>query len=456
MNSRAFIALLLACSFAPLHASAIGTSPAPNVNDPKIAQLVLPNGLQVLLKGSLRGALYSEVLLVVRAGLIASEPDEEIAGVSAEALTAGRRSPSDPPIRLELARLGVTIDLSEGRQVTVFPFAAPTTNTSAFLRLLGLLISRETIPVEQWAAAIDRYRRAEAYGQSDIWLRSNDQLRDLIWTTEADHPRLTQPISTRAADRKLLNDFWQRAYAPENMVLSVWGDVEPGELMQSIREGFGVRTRGLGSHGSSQPPEPELKSVGSTRCEQTDGASPAALLVGAGAVVGSDEAFYASQIAVHILGASYNSRLQRRLREQAEVVYTMEAAAIPISATGTILRIACQTDQVEAIRRIILGELRRLVEEPVESEELDYARAILRSRLKLDAGSVREQFYRESLQILLHRPMPDPEKAEPIIATFTPLTLLRALQATIRSDTVSTLVISAQPEPVCEVTHETR
>src|SRR5205085_1581586 len=154
--------------------------------------------------------------------------------------------------------------------------------------------------------------------------------------------------------------------------------------------------------------------------------------------------------------ASYNSRLQRRLREQSGVVYTVEAAAVPLGATGTTLRIACQTDQVEATRAIILAELRRLVREPVDAEELGYAKAILRSRLKLDAGSLREQFYRESLQILLNRQVRDPGRAEPIIASFTPLTLLRALQSTIRSDTVSTLVISAHPEPICEAAHEMR
>ncbi len=454
MNSNSFCVLLLAAILAPLHAAAIDTSSVSKKNDTDFVQLALPNGFRVLLKGSLHDAPYSEVLLVARAGLTASGPDEVIAHVSAAVLTAGRRSPSDPPIRLELARLGVTIDSTVGREVTVFRFAVPTINTLPFLRLLGLLISRETIPVEQWADAIDRYSRVEAVEQSDLWLRSNTQLKDLIWTTETGKPKLMQRLSTRTADRKLLNDFWQRAYAPGNMVLSVWGDVDPDELTRVIREQFSARAPGLALPGSSQPPEPALKRSGLTHCEQADEAAPAALLVGAGAVIDSDKAFYASQIAVHILGASHNSRLQRRLREQSGVVYTVEAAAIPTGVTGTTLRIACQTDQVEATRTIILGELQRLVREPVDPEELDYAKAILRSRLKLDTGSMREQFYRESLQMLLNRQMRDPNKAEPIIASFTPLTLLHALQSTIRSNTVSTLVISAHPEPICEVAHE--
>jgi len=455
MKTCSFCALLLAISFAPLHAAAGDTAAAPKINDTTSLSLTLPNGLRALVKGSMRSAPYSEVLLVVRAGLTASAPEEQIARVAAAALTAGRRSPSDPPIRLELARLGVTTDCTVGREVVVYRFAVPTVNTLRFLHLLGLLISRETIPVEQWADAIDRDNRAQAVEQADMWLVSNAQLRDLIWTTEADQPRLMQRISTRTADRKQLNDFWQRAYAPENIVLSVWGDLDANQLAQSLRQEFSARPRGPGLAGAAQSTAPALRQRGATHCEQVGEAVPAALLVGVGAVIRNDDAFYASQIAVHILGASYNSRLQRRLRENSGVVYTVEAAAVPVGATGTILRVACQTDQVETTRAIILAELQRLVREPVGPDELEYAKAILLSRLKLDAGSMREEFYRESLQILLNRQMRDPAKAEPIIASFTPQTLLRTLRSTIRNDTVSTLVLSAHPEPVCEVAHET-
>jgi len=456
MKTFSFCALLLAICFSPPCARAVDKQAPAKEADASSTQMNLPNGLRVLVKGSMHSALYSEVLLVVRAGLVTSEPDEEIARVAAAALTSGRRSPSDPPIRMELARLGVTMDSTVGREVAVFRFAVPTVNTLPFLHLLGLLVSRETIPVEQWADAIDRDNRVQEVEQSDMWLLSNTQLRDLIWTREMGKPRLMQRISTRTADRKLLNDFWQRAYARENMVLSVWGDVDTEDLSRSIREQFSVRDHGPGLGESPRSPEPALKHTGSTRCEQTGEAVPAALMVGVGAVTDSDEAFYASQLAVHILGASYNSRLQRRLREKSAVVYTVEAAAVPIGITGTTLRIACQTDQVEATRSVILAELQRLVREPVDQEELDYAKAILRSRLKLDAGSMREQFYRESLQMLLSRPLRDPNKAETIIASFTPQTLLRALQSTIRNETASTLVISAHPEPLCEVAHETR
>jgi len=92
----------------------------------------------------------------------------------------------------------------------------------------------------------------------------------------------------------------------------------------------------------------------------------------------------------------------------------------------------------------------------VSQEELDLARALLRSRLKLDGASFRDQFYRRSLAMLGSSAVRDPVRAEPILADFTPSTLLEALGPTIRPEQASSVVISTHLESVCEGSHETK
>jgi predicted Zn-dependent peptidase len=432
-------------------------------NDPPpgfeaFARVDLPNGLRTLIGKPLRTALFSEVLLVAHAGTgTPASHQEEVAHIAAQALTTGQRSADLPPVRVEMARLGVSPEFTVGREVAVFRFAVPTVNTLEFLRLLADVLNRHTLPGEVWQDAIDRRAQELTGEQSDAWQRATSELTGMVWMTSAAQP-VVRPVSLRSGsvDITTLAGFWKQAYSPAKMVLSVWGDLPIDQVGPVVEHEFGRIAPANASDGLVAPPEPERRRAGSVDCLQDDSAVPAALLVGAAADVDNDRSFYAWQIAIHILGASSNSRLQRRLRTESQVVYTVEAAGVPVGARGMTLRIACQTDQVEATRKIILEELQRLTSEAVSQEELDLARALLRSRLKLDGASFRDQFYRRSLAMLGSSAVRDPVRAEPILADFTPRTLLEALGPTIRPEQASSVVISTHLESVCEGSHETK
>jgi predicted Zn-dependent peptidase len=460
VNSSRFVAAVLfgILMFVGTAGAATGPSP-PAPGFQSLERVDLDNGLRTLLGKPQREALFSEVLLVVRAGTAApTSHQEEIARITAEAFLSGRRSPDAPSLGLELARMGVTPDFTVGRDVAVFRFAVPTANTIHFLHVLAELLNRPALSNEVWNDAIARRGQELSQEQNDPWQHATSELTSLVWTRGSDEEGRpdARPIASSAINPTALALFWQQAYAPGNMVLSVWGELPVSELASSVRSEFGRLAPRQALPQSSPVPAPVLSKVGSVRCLQQEGAVPAALLVGAGARIESDRDFYAWQIAVHILGASYNSRLQRRLRTESQVVYTVEAAVLPVGPKGLILRVACQTDQVEATRRIILEELRTLTQQPVTQPELDLARAILRSRLKLDGASFRDQFYRRSLALLSTQEVRDPIRAEAIISAFTPKTLLNALSSTLQPEEASTVVVSIHSEPLCGSSHENK
>jgi predicted Zn-dependent peptidase len=458
---RWFGALLLTLIVAAvLGGATCAATESPPTGFQSFERVNLPNGLRTLVGKPLRIALFSEVLLVVRAGTgTPASGQEEIAWIVAEALTAARRSPEAPPVRLELARLGISLDFTVGREVAVFRFAVPTLNTFRFLHLLADLLDRRTLLDEVWDEAIARRRQELTREQADPWQRATSQLISLIWKSGPEAPvarPIPLPIGSETIEHTALAAFWDHAYVPGNMVLSIWGALPTDELTRSVQHEFG---RLVPSHGAKSvvlPAEPVRTRGGGVSCLQQAGASPAALLVGVGTEVNGDRAFYAWQIAAHILGASYNSRLQRRLRTEAQMVYTVEAASVPIGTRGMTLRVAFQTDRVGTTRKIILEELRRLTNEPVTQKELDHARALLHSRLKLDGTSFRDQFYRRSLALLSLQGVRDPSGAEAILAGFTPRTLLDFLSPTLKLEEVSTVVVSIGPEPLCEGSHETK
>ncbi len=420
-----------------------------------LEQTTLGNGLHILVGAPQRTLLFSEVLLVAGAG--AGTPalhGDEIAQVAAESLIAGQPSADRPPFRLAMAHLAVSFDFTVGREVTVFRFAVPTENTLPFLALLRDMLSRNAITDDVWDDAIARHWQKVSAEQDDAWQRINTQLTHMIWRTqsedaESSHPGLANP--TPALDRTALGLFREQLYAPANLVISIWGDLSTDELLRSAQQQFsGLLPRETAPR--EPVPEPSHNQGGGVLCLKQENAVPAALLVGVPVGIDNDRAFYAWQLAAHILGASYNSRLQHRLRTELQVVYTVEAAGVPVGMRGMTLRIACQTDQVEATRTIILDELRRITREPVTQKELDLAKALLLSRLKLDDASFRDQLYRHSL-LLLGQKIRNPAGANSFLASFTPKTLLGVLASTIKPEEASTIIVSVNSERVCGGSH---
>ena len=404
----------------------------------------LGNGLRVLLGNSSPSLLFSEVLLVVRAGTgTAPSGQEELSRVAAEALLAGRRSAEAPPVGLELARLGVLTDFTVGREVAVFRFALPSREALHFLQLLAQLLGREP-DAQTWADAAARRAQAISRDNADPWQRASSQLTSLIWNEDV------APAKDVAVATPVLADFWRRHYVPKHMVLSVWGVPSISQLTKSVEDDFSRLPPAQSAPQQLAIAEPRQNHERATQCLHDARANPAALLVGAGTSLASDTDFYGWQLFAHILGASSNSRLQNRLRTESQLVYTVEAAALPVGEHGIILRVVVQTDQLARTRDIIAEELRRLAREPVSSKEIEYARALLRSRLRLDTISERDQFYRRSLAMLTDQPARDPAEAERLIAAFTPERLRDLLERTLNPDELFSVVISRHTEAICE------
>lgn len=438
-----------AAGTAPEASAPVSITAPPGLDE--FAHLELDNGLRVLLGKPQRAALLSEVLLVVRAG---TGPEKtgpgEAAWIAAEALLAGRVPDGTQEVRHRLAQIGVSVDHTVGKEATVFRFTAPTRKTDELLRLLGDLLVRREVAPETWARAAAQRRLTLAQQRNDPWLRSTALLDELLWN-EPSAPGV--PVAAAAPEDPVLEraeGIFRRAYVPGQAVLSVWGEAEVDALARTVRAELGPAPR------SVEPPvevvpliDPSPRSEGTVRCLQQPGATPPALLIGISAEIDDDVAFYGWQILAHILGASHDSRLHRRLRLREGLAYTVEASCLPVGEHGLTLRIATQAPNVERTHQVILEELRRLATEEVSQEELDLARSIFRSRLLLDQTSFREQFYRRALTLLSTRTVRNSEDGERALAALTPARLLALTRQTLRPQRASVVVIAETAPALC-------
>ena len=227
------------------------SAPAPEKLPPGFQNLErkeLPNGLRILIGRPLRPALFSEVLLVVRAGTgTTGSGQEEIARIAAQTLLTDRRSQESPSIRVELARLGVSPDFTVGREVAVFRFAVPTVNTHSLLHLLADLLNRRKLPNGVWEDAMAQRARELTREQSDPWQRATTELASLLWANRPDNSlphRLSLPIESETLSAKALAVFWEQRYAPGNMILSIWGNFPIDDVGNVAESEFGILAAG--------------------------------------------------------------------------------------------------------------------------------------------------------------------------------------------------------------------
>lgn len=407
-------------------------------------QLTLDNGLRVLLGTPARPVELTEALLVVQAGTRSQGPgEEESARVAAEAFLGGRLAGQEATIRRQLARAGITLDYTVGREVSVFRFAAPERQTAVLVRALAGLLRRESPDPAVWEQAVEARKLMAAAEEADPWQRSLETLDGLLWHEPGGEPGA-------APDLARLEAFRAAAYRPDRMVIALWGKAPAAELGALVRRELAALAMATGAAPAPEPAEPELRRAGGLRCLADPAAQPPALLVGLGAELPDDRAFYGWQLLAHILGASHTSRLHERLRVREPFVYTVEATCNPVGSRGMTLRISAQTAKLARARQVVMEELRRLVSEEVSQQELDLARAIFRSRLLLDQGSFRDQFYRRALALLSPRPPRDLAPAAVELDALTPASLLAILRRTLRPDLATTVVVSAAAEPLCE------
>ena len=192
--------------------------------------------------------------------------------------------------------------------------------------------------------------------------------------------------SVGAVTREHLADHIDTWYRPENIVLSVAGNVSVDEVMTL------AETHWAAEPGSLTPARPQADggladdpvSVEQRPIEQCN----LAMALRSGSRLDPDR--YALAMLDEVLGRGMSSRLFVEVRERRGLAYSVGSYAAGYDDTGHLgISAGVTAENVIETVEVILNELRRLVHEPVPDEELARARehAVGSFRLSLDAAA---------------------------------------------------------------------
>ena len=190
--------------------------------------------------------------------------------------------------------------------------------------------------------------------------------------------------AVRAAQRETFLDYLGRWYRPDRMVVGLGGNLE-GDFVGQLEELLGD----LDGNGDGGPPP--LTPVAADRVRvklHTKDSDQAHLCLGVLSYPLQHPDRYALQLLAVVLGGGMSSRLFTEVRERRGLAYYVFGTNYSYTDTGTLYSQAgVDLNRIDDAVSTIAGELKKMADEPVPSDELEKARSFAKGRFVLQTES---------------------------------------------------------------------
>lgn len=236
------------------------------------------------------------------------------------------------------------------------------------------LIDREEFDREK-QVILEEWRRK----QDNPWGLMYDELYDLCFERGPYRRSVLGTFeSISALDRDEMFDYYQRYYAPENMILVVVGDVRAEQVLAKIGKAFAGFDRPLRPLETGE--RESLFRPGQRRVIPRDVNETYLSIAHPAPSIGRPDEVLALDVAATVLGEGRSSRLYRRLKEEKRLVNTVSAGA-PTHRYDSVFYVMATLDRENADGAVAetAAVLHELATSPPSPEELAKAKRILRN-----------------------------------------------------------------------------
>ncbi len=211
--------------------------------------------------------------------------------------------------------------------------------------------------------------------------------------TPLGRPILGTSASIESLSRTTINGYYRRHYRPENMVVAAAGNLDHAEVVRLVRKAFG--SVGALADRSVLPLEPRIGGrqrlsrpgvhIEHRRTEQAN------FVLGMPGMSRVDDRRFALGVLNSVLGGGMSSRLFQEVREKRGLAYSVYSYNAQYADTGLFgVYAGCQPDKIDQVLALCRGELEKVVERGISTDELLRGQGQLRGALVLgleDTGS---------------------------------------------------------------------
>ena len=189
--------------------------------------------------------------------------------------------------------------------------------------------------------------------------------------------------------REEIVKYFKQHYIPSRMVIAVVGDI-------NIKETKKVISETLGKNQNTNPDliEPNIIEQDDKGMEvtTTDKLAHTYMLAGFLGPDMNSKDVYVADVALNILGSGKSSRLNRILKEEKQLVYSISSSFMTLNGTGSAYISAIfEKDKYEEIKKTLVEELDKFTNEGPTQEELQKIKINMKADWLFELQTVNEQ-----------------------------------------------------------------
>jgi zinc protease len=383
------IVTILAASAVAMHSAALPVnaqttdrkqppppSPERPFNFPSHSTTRLDNGLTVFVVEDHRQPVVSATLMIPGAGSSSHSGTEAgLAAMTSALLRQGTTTRSAQQIAESIDRAGGSLTASAGVDSTEASVTVMTSALETGFELLADIVQRPAFAAEE----IERWRR-QALSGLQVAYNDPEYLRDIVGQRVAygDHPYAYPadgfPDTVRALTREKVSGFHRERYTPTGSYLAVAGDVSQDAVTALVKKHFGG-WQGPATQAPKPPAPQHQRRI--VVVDKPDAVQTQFGMVGAG-VPRNHPDWLALTVANQVLGGSFNSRLNLRLRAKEGLTYGARSAIDSERLAGLWNATSfTRTEETSNAMKVMLEVISEFRKNPVTPAELAEATSYL-------------------------------------------------------------------------------
>lgn len=332
----------------------------------------LPNGIRCVLKTVRSEVCYCS--MTIGAGSRDEQAGERgVAHLLEHTLFKGTKRRKAWQVNCRLENLGGEINAFTTKEETVVHATVLRRDFAKAVELIDDIIFHSTFPSaeveKEKEVIVDEINMYKDSPEERIY----DEFEDLLFAgSELGHNILGSKRDLARLTSEKIGHFVERNYTTDRMVFAAIGNISPKRFVAAVERHFGVEQATKRSVERVKPTEVEQfnREVSHPSHHQVRS------IMGCRAYSLDNDKRLALILMTNLLGGpSAASRLNVALRERNALTYCVEALYTPLSDCGMFsIYFSCERDKVEQCRRIIEGELQRLMNEPLTKRQLAIAK----------------------------------------------------------------------------------
>jgi len=342
---------------------------------PTVFKTVLDNGIRLIVKENRSIPIVSLQASFLGGVRFEKETQNGINQFMAVMLTKGTENDSSLEIAKKVERMAGSLNGFSGNNSFGLTFTFLSQHFEEAFSLFTEVIKRPSFDYEE----MEKRRRLILASLR----QQEDNLGRMVFklfrkTLFEKHPYRMDTLGTlesiQSLTQKDLQEYYRQIVAPENMVVTVVGDVDTTQVLLSVKKGFGGLPRGSFVF-PSIPHEPSFQKM--KRAEVYKEKEQAHFVLGFLGTTLQDRDRYA----LEVLDASLSGqggRLFYELRDKESLAYALGFTASPNLDPGYIsVYMGTHPDKLEKAIEGVLRELKKVKEEGLAEEEVERAKRYL-------------------------------------------------------------------------------